>query len=40
MHKNRNSFRKVFLEGSKLTVDLGGSASTTEFADEVCKYIV
>ncbi|HFL3853650.1 TPA: isocitrate/isopropylmalate dehydrogenase family protein [Clostridioides difficile] len=38
--KIETALEKVFLEGSKLTVDLGGSASTTEFADEVCKYIV
>ncbi|HBF6274449.1 TPA: isocitrate/isopropylmalate dehydrogenase family protein [Clostridioides difficile] len=38
--KIETALEKVFLEGSKLTVDLGGSASTTEFADEVCKHIV
>lgn len=30
----------VFAKGEKLTIDLGGSASTTEFAEEVCKYII
>ncbi|MCC0628222.1 MULTISPECIES: isocitrate/isopropylmalate dehydrogenase family protein [unclassified Clostridioides] len=38
--KIETALEKVFLEGSKLTVDLGGSASITEFVDEVCKYIV
>ncbi|HSQ33602.1 MAG TPA: isocitrate/isopropylmalate family dehydrogenase, partial [Peptostreptococcaceae bacterium] len=37
--KIEDALAEVFLRGEKLTVDLGGSASTDEFADEVCKYI-
>lgn len=37
--KIETALEKVFLEGNKLTVDLGGVASTMEFTDEVCKYI-
>ena len=29
----------VFLKGEKLTIDLGGNASTSEFADEIIKYL-
>ncbi|MGL6104514.1 isocitrate/isopropylmalate dehydrogenase family protein [Romboutsia sp.] len=38
--KIEKALGEVFLKGEKLTLDLGGSASTTEFADEVCKYIL
>ena len=34
-----DALSEVFLRGEKITVDLGGSASTDEFADEICKYI-
>jgi isocitrate dehydrogenase (NAD+) len=34
-----DALSEVFLRGEKLTVDLGGSSSTDEFANEVCKYI-
>lgn len=37
--KIEDALTEVFLRGEKLTVDLGGSTSTDEFADEVCKYI-
>ncbi|MBU5307262.1 isocitrate/isopropylmalate dehydrogenase family protein [Clostridioides mangenotii] len=37
--KIENALEQVFLKGENLTVDLGGSASTTEFADEICKYL-
>lgn len=30
---------EVFKSGEKLTIDLGGTASTTEFTEEICKYI-
>lgn len=30
---------EVFRKGEKLTIDLGGVASTTEFTEEVCRYI-
>lgn len=29
----------VFLKGEKLTVDLGGNATTSEFTDEIIKYL-
>ncbi len=34
-----NSVRKVFREGTHVTRDLGGSASTEEFADEVIRHL-
>jgi isocitrate dehydrogenase (NAD+) len=37
--KIEDALAEVFLRGEKLTVDLGGSTSTDEFANEVCKYI-
>ena len=37
--KIEKALEEVFKNGEKLTVDLGGNASTTEFADEVCEYI-
>lgn len=37
--KIENALEQVFLKSENLTVDLGGSASTTEFADEICKYL-
>lgn len=37
--KIEKALEEVFKNGEKLTVDLGGNTSTTEFADEVCKYI-
>ncbi|WP_340162475.1 isocitrate/isopropylmalate dehydrogenase family protein [Clostridium tarantellae] len=37
--KIEKALEKVFLNGEKLTEDLGGNASTTEFVEEVCKYI-
>ena len=30
---------EVFKKCEKLTIDLGGTASTTEFTEELCKYI-
>lgn len=39
-NKIENALEKVFLVGDKLTMDLGGDASTTEFTDEICKYIL
>lgn len=38
-HKIEAALEKVFEAGERLTVDLGGNASTTEFTDEICKYI-
>lgn len=37
--KIETALEEVFKNGEKLTVDLGGNATTTDFADEVCKYI-
>lgn len=37
--KIEKALEEVFKNGEKLTVDLGGNATTTEFTDEVCKYI-
>ena len=37
--KIEKALEKVFLKGETLTRDLGGSASTEEFAKEVCRYI-
>ena len=37
--KIEKALEKVFLEGSKLTVDLGGNSTTQEFTDEIIKYI-
>ncbi len=34
-----NSVRRVFREGTHVTRDLGGSASTEEFADEVIRHL-
>lgn len=34
-----NALKKVFDDGKVKTVDLGGSASTKEFTEEICKYI-
>lgn len=33
------ALEKVFTKGNVLTVDLGGSATTDEFTDELCKYV-
>ncbi len=38
--KIEKALERVFLEGNKLTVDLGGSATTEEFTEAVCEYIV
>lgn len=38
--KIEKALETVFLKGDNLTVDLGGNASTTEFADEICKCII
>ncbi|MGL5330934.1 MAG: isocitrate/isopropylmalate dehydrogenase family protein [Peptostreptococcaceae bacterium] len=35
-----NALKKVFVEGSKLTCDLGGNATTEEFANEIIKYLI
>lgn len=35
-----NALEKVFSNGNKLTEDLGGNASTEEFTEEICKYIL
>ena len=37
--KIEKALEKVFLEGGKLTVDLGGNSTTQEFTDEIIKYI-
>ena len=37
--KIENALEKVFLKGEKLTVDLGGNATTEEFTEEIIKYI-
>lgn len=34
-----DSLTKIFLEGKVLTADLGGSATTVEFTDEVCRVL-
>ena len=38
--KIERALEKVFIEGRVLTVDLGGSATTDEFTDELCKYVL
>ena len=38
-NKIEEALEKVFIEGKVLTVDLGGSATTDEFTDELCKYV-
>lgn len=38
-NKIENALEKVFLKGEKLTVDLGGNATTDEFTEEIIKYI-
>ena len=37
--KIEKALEQVFLKGEKLTVDLGGNASTDEFTEEVIKYL-
>ncbi|WP_160672733.1 isocitrate dehydrogenase (NAD(+)) [Clostridium sp. C8-1-8] len=37
--KIENALSKVFIDGKVLTTDLGGSATTTEFAEEICKNL-
>jgi isocitrate dehydrogenase (NAD+) len=38
-HKLQRSIEKVYAEGSHLTGDVGGSASTEEFTEAVVKTI-
>lgn len=37
--KIESALEQVFLNGEKLTVDLGGNASTDEFTEEIIKYL-
>ena len=37
--KIEKALEQVFLKGEKLTVDLGGDASTEEFTEEIIKYL-
>ncbi len=37
--KIENALKQVFMEGKVITCDLGGSATTQEFADEICRHI-
>lgn len=37
--KIEKSLKEVFAEGKLVTADLGGNASTSEFADELCRKI-
>ena len=37
--KIEKALETVFLKGEKLTVDLGGNATTSEFTDEIIKYL-
>jgi isocitrate dehydrogenase (NAD+) len=37
--KIENALSKVFIDGKVLTTDLGGTATTTEFAEEICKNL-
>lgn len=37
--KIEKALEQVFLKGEKLTVDLGGNASTDEFTEEIIKYL-
>lgn len=37
--KIEGALEQVFLKGEKLTVDLGGNASTDEFTEEIIKYL-
>lgn len=38
-NKIEKALEQVFLKGEKLTVDLGGNASTDEFTEEIIKYL-
>lgn len=38
-NKIENALEQVFLKGKKLTIDLGGDASTEEFTEEIIKYL-
>ena len=38
--KIERALEKVFIEGRVLTVDLGGNATTEEFTEELCKYVL
>ena len=38
-NKIESALEQVFLKGEKLTVDLGGNASTDEFTEEIIKYL-
>ena len=38
--KIERALEKVFIEGRVLTIDLGGNATTDEFTDELCKYVL
>ena len=38
--KIERALEKVFIEGRVLTVDLGGNATTDEFTEELCKYVL
>jgi isocitrate dehydrogenase (NAD+) len=37
--KIENALSVVFERGEKLTIDLGGTTGTKEFAEEICKFI-
>ena len=38
--KIERALEKVFIEGRVLTIDLGGNATTDEFTEELCKYVL
>lgn len=38
-NKIEKALEQVFLKGEKLTVDLGGNASTDEFTEEIIRYL-
>ena len=37
--KIESALEKVFIKGENLTIDLGGRASTDEFADEIIRNL-
>ena len=37
--KIEGALEKVFIKGENLTIDLGGRASTDEFADEIIRNL-
>ena len=38
-NKIERALEKVFMNGEKLTIDLGGNSTTQEFTEEIIKYL-